>query len=117
MNQGVKLFVSRVIFDLITDATWQMELATLVNGRCFGLSRSTFSLSKSKDPTETNGLVSVVFAMLMCGNDFSGHHKEHIKWKRHFIALSARNGKQKYHILNLLLLPEVTQAVVVVGES
>jgi len=117
MNQGVELFVSRVIFNPITDATWQMESATLVNSRCFGLSRSTFSLSNSKDPTETNGLISIVFAMLMCGNDFSGHHKEHIKWKRHFIALSARNGKQKYHILNLLLLPEVTQAVVVVGES
>lgn len=85
MNQGLKS-VSGVIFDLIRAATWQMELATQVNGRCFGLSRSTFCLSKSKDPTETNGLIGVVFAMLICGNDFSGHHKEHIKGKRHFIA-------------------------------
>lgn len=77
MNQGVKLFVSRVIFDLITDATWQMELATLVNGRCLSLSRSTFSLPKSKNPTETNGLVSVVFAMLMCDNDFPGSQEAH----------------------------------------
>lgn len=109
--------VSGVIFNLITVATWQMELAALVNGRCFGLSRSTFSPSNSRDPTGTNGLISVVFAMLICGNDFSGLHKEHIKGKRHFIALSARNGKQKDHILNLLLLPEVVQAVVVVGKS
>lgn len=56
---------------------------------------------------------SVFFAMLICGNDFSWY----IKGKRRFIALSARNGKQKDHILNLLLLPEVMQAVVVLGES
>ncbi len=112
-NQGVKLSISGVIFNLITVAAWQMELAALVNGRCFGLSSSTFRPSKSKDPTETNGLISVVFVMLICGNDFSWH----IKGKRHFIALSTRNGKQKDHILNLLLLPEVMRAVVVLRES
>lgn len=112
-NQGVKLSISGVIFNLITVAAWQMELAALVNGRCFGLSSSTFRPSKSKDPTETNVLISVVFAMLICGNAFSWH----IKGKRRFIALSTRNGKQKDNILNLLLLPEVMQAVVVLGES
>lgn len=56
---------------------------------------------------------SVLFLPCWCGNDFSWH----IKGKRRFIALSTRNGKQKDHILNLLLLPEVMQAVVVLGES